>query len=296
MKQKALLMVNPKSGKQAAKLGFYSIVSNLSLKYEVTVHITRSGKDIVQTARECSFPTLIVCGGDGTLSHAVEGLLQNPAREEIKLGYIPCGTANDVASTLDIPKSLAAGALYVCRNTPKKQDVGEIGGRPFVYTASFGTFTKASYETPQDAKNLLGGLAYLLNGASELLDVKGYDLTIEWDEGVLQKSDVTFCGVSNTHYLGGGLVRYPPEFAELDDGKLELLTVARPKNLFDLENIVRSIALREFNNEFVSLIQSSRFSLRARTPLAWTIDGENGGEMQKAEIVCLPGAISLIRK
>ncbi len=294
--KKALLMINPKSGKQAAKLGFYSIVANLSLKYEVTVHITRSGEDIIKTARECTFPTLIVCGGDGTLSGTVQGLMENPAREEIKLGYIPCGTANDVASTLEIPKTLAAGALYVCRNSPKNHDIGRIGDRPFVYTASFGTFTKASYETPQDAKNLLGGFAYLLNGATELLDVKGYDISIEWEEGVLHKKDITFCGVSNTHYLGGGLIRYPADFAELDDGKLELITVVRPKNLFDLENIVRSIALREFNNEYISLIQSSHFKIRSVVPLSWTVDGENGGEMREADITCLPGALHLIRK
>lgn len=292
----ALLILNPKSGKQAARQNIYSILSNLSLKYEVTVHLTRSTEDIVQTAKECTHPTIIVCGGDGTLSNTVRGLMQNPAREEIKLGYIPSGTANDVASTLEIPKSMSAGALYVCRNEPQKHDIGLFGDRPFVYTASFGTFTRVSYETSQEAKNLLGSFAYLLNGASELLDVKGYDIIVETDEGTLEMKDITFCGISNTHYLGGGLIRYSPDFAELDDGKLELLAVSRPKNLFDLENIVRSIAKKEFRNELVTLVQSSHFKLRSPKALSWTIDGESGGELSQVEITCLPGALNMIRK
>lgn len=315
--KKALLMINPKSGKQAARLGLYSIIANLSLKYEVTVHITRSGEDIVETARNTELPTLIVCGGDGTLSCTVNGLMQNPRRKDMILGYIPCGTANDVASTLEIPKSPSAAALYVCRNTPKKHDIGrfapipgtarpteareslsltEGAGRPFVYTASFGTFTKASYETPQDLKNRLGGLAYVLGGASEILNIRGYRVVIETPDRIIEKKDVTFLNVSNSHFVGGGLVRLPVDFAGLSDGMLELLTVSRPKNLFELENICRSLLLRDFNNEYISLIQAPSYRITVSEPVAWTLDGEAGGETAGAVLSCLPGALNLIRR
>ncbi len=293
--KKALLLVNPKSGKQAAKQNFFDIINNLSLKYEVTVHITKSTEDLIETAKTTEFTRIIVCGGDGTLSGAVNGILQNPLREKIRIGYIPAGTANDVASTLDIPKTMAAGALYVVRNSAKPHDIGYFGNRPFVYTASFGTFTRVSYETSQDAKNLFGNFAYLLNGAQELLSLKGYDVTIEYDGKIMEKKDITFCAVSNTHYLGGGIIRLPSEFARLDDGKLELITVSRPKHLFDLENIVRSIAQKEFNNELVTLVQAKTIRITAKTPLAYTLDGENGGEHQDVTITCQKHAVNLIK-
>lgn len=293
--KKALFLVNPNSGKQAAKQYFFDMVNNLSLKYELTVHLTKSTEDLVETARTTAHTTVIVCGGDGTLSGAVQGILQNPNRNKIRIGYIPSGTANDVASTLEIPKSMAAAALYVVRNSAKAHDIGLLNGRSFVYTASFGTFTRVSYETPQDVKKMLGPLAYFLNGAQELLKIKGYNVTVEYDGKVMEKEDITFCSISNTHYLGGGVIRLPSEFACLDDGKLELLTVARPKNLFDLENIVRSIAQKEFNNELVTLIQAKEIKIHAKEPIAFTIDGENGGEHQEIDISCLAGGINLIK-
>ena len=293
--KKALLIVNPVSGKQAAKQYFFDIVNNLSLKYELTVHLTKSAEDLVETAKDTPFTRVIVCGGDGTLSGAVRGIMENPNREKIRLGYIPSGTANDVAATLDIPKSMAAAALYVVRNHAKPHDVGVLNGRPFIYNASFGTFTRASYETPQDIKNMFGGFAYLLNGAHELLRLKGYDVTIECDGKVREFRDITFCSISNTHYFGGGLVKLPTDYALLDDGKLEIMTVSRPKHLFDLENIVRSIAQKEFNNELVTLTQAKEIKIKSKTPLAFTLDGDNGGEHTEIVIRCEKDAINLIK-
>ncbi len=294
--KKALLLVNPAAGKQAAKQHFFDIVSNLSLKYEVTVHITKSAEDLVDAARKCSLPTLIVCGGDGTLSGTVRGLWENPNRTSIKLGYIPCGTANDVASTLEIPKTMPAAALYVCRNAAKKHDIGLFGDRPFVYTASFGTFTKTSYATPQEAKNVLGSLAYLLTGATELFNVKGYDASFEYEGGMLEQKDVTFCGVSNSLSIGGGVIRYPDDLATLSDGKLELLVISRPKTVFDLENILRALATQDFHHDGVTLIRTPWVKITSRTPLNYTVDGENGGDHTEVTIRCLPEAINLIRK
>ena len=293
--KKALLLVNPVSGKQAAKQYLFDIVNNLSLKYEVTVHITKSTEDLVETAKTTPLTRIIVCGGDGTLSGAVRGIMDNPNREKIRLGYIPSGTANDVAATLNIPKSPSAAALYVVRNSAKPHDVGSFNGRPFIYNASFGTFTRASYETPQDVKNIFGGFAYLLNGAQELLKLKGYDVTIEYDGTVIEKKDITFCAVSNSHYFGGGLVKLPADYALLDDGKLELMTVVRPKHLFDLENIVRSIAQKEFNNELITLIQAKEIRIRSSLPLSFTLDGDNGGEHTDVVIRCEKGAVNLIK-
>ena len=122
--KKALLVVNPISGKQVAKDSFFDIVLSLSKKYELTVHITKSASDLVETAKNCVYPTLIVCGGDGTLSGAVQGLLENPHREQIKIGYLPCGTANDVAHTLGIPKDITDAADYVCKNKAHPHDIG----------------------------------------------------------------------------------------------------------------------------------------------------------------------------
>lgn len=294
MKQ-ALLLVNPKSGKQAAKKYFFEIVDHLSQKYELTVHLTKSTEDLVETARTTAFENVIVCGGDGTLSGAVYGILQNENREKIKIGYIPSGTANDVATTLGIPKSMAAAAQFNVKHSAKEHDIGLFNDRSFVYTASFGTFARVAFETPQNVKNLLGNFAYILSGAQELLKIKGYDLELEVDGKAMTKKDITFFSVSNSHSLGGGVLRLPADRVGLDDGKLELLMIARPKHLIDLENIVRSIAQKEFNNEYVTLLKVTEVKVRSNAPMGFTLDGEDGGEHTEVTIRCLENGIRLVK-
>ena len=294
--KKALLVVNPVSGKQVAKDSFFEIVVQLSKKYELTVHVTKSASDLVETAKTCRYPTLIICGGDGTLSGAVKGLLENPYREKIKIGYLPCGTANDVAHTLGIPKNMEEAAAYVCQNRAHPHDIGFLGERSFIYTASFGTFAKASYETPQEAKNLLGSCAYVLNGAPELLDLPSYDVRFEYEGGVIENHDLTFCGISNSFYIGGGVVRYPNDPSILADGKLELLLVSRPHSLMDFEQIVEALATKEYNNDMVKLVHTPWIKIASKTPLTFTVDGENGGKFTEVEITCMQNAINIIRK
>ncbi|MBR6768791.1 MAG: YegS/Rv2252/BmrU family lipid kinase [Clostridia bacterium] len=294
--KKALLIVNPVSGKQVAKESFFDIVLALSKKYELTVHITKSTEDLVETAKTCVYPTMIICGGDGTLSGAVKGLLENPHRDKIKIGYLPCGTANDVAHTLGIPKDMAEAAEYVCKNKAHPHDIGMLGNETFIYTASFGTFTKTSYSTPQEAKQLLGNLAYVLNGASELLDLPSYDVTFEYEGGVIHNKDVTFCGISNTYFLGSGLIRYENDPTLLADGKFELLIISRPHDLIDLEEIIYAIAAKDYNNDLVKLVHTPYVKIHSKTPIAFTLDGDNGGSFCEIEARCLPSAINIIRK
>lgn len=294
--KKALLMINPKSGKQTLRLHLMEVMDILSRKYDLSVHITRSSADITDTVRSAPFQTVIVCGGDGTLSNTVNGLLENPDRDDMTLGYIPCGTANDVASTLGIPRRFSSAAAYVCKNNPKPHDAGLFMDRKFIYTASFGMFTKTSYSTPQNMKNALGNFAYVLNGASELLNMKAYDIRIEYDGGSLEVRDAVFCGISNTLYMGGGLICLPSDFAVLDDGALELLVVKKPKNIFELENLVRYLVERQYNNEYITLLQSEAFSIHCQQPISWTIDGEDGGEHSEVSVSCIKHAINLIKR
>lgn len=294
--KKALLLVNPRSGKQTIRLHLLDVMDILSRKYDLSVHITRSSEDIIETAAGTDFQTVIVCGGDGTLSNTVNGILQNPRSSEICLGYIPCGTANDVAATLGIPRKFSAAAAYVCRNLPHSHDAGKFMDKSFIYTASFGMFTQTSYRTSQNMKNALGNFAYLLNGASELLSLKDYDIHIEYDGGELDVRSAVFCGISNTIYMGGGLICLPSDYALLDDGNLELLVIKKPRNIFELENLVRYLVEKQYNNEYMTLLQSGSFRVHCQQPINWTLDGEAGGEHSDVTVSCLSHAVNLIKR
>ena len=108
----------------------------------------------------------VVCvGGDGTLSETVAGLAQ--LESPPPLGYIPQGTANDVAVSLNLPKRPVLAAKTIARGRMIKLDVGKFNDNEyFTYIAAFGAFTEVSYETPRENKQTLGHLAYVLQGMS----------------------------------------------------------------------------------------------------------------------------------
>ena len=65
-------------------------------------------------------------------------------------------------------------------------DVGRFNSQTFAYVAAFGLFTDVSYETSQDLKNILGHLAYVLEGAKRLLDIKAYHMKVTTENGVIE--------------------------------------------------------------------------------------------------------------
>lgn len=291
--EKALLMLNPRSGTREGRLQFFSIVNTLSKKYEVCVHITKSTEDIIETASRCEYKTVIACGGDGTLSHTIEGLMLG-GKEDVNIGYIPCGTANDVASTHQIPKKPSDSAEKVCSGKVFPCDVGSFNGMHFVYIASFGAFTKASYETSQDVKNMFGNAAYFLNGIGEILNLQSIEASIECESGVYNETDIVFCAATNTRSIGGGVIKYSKDMALLDDGKLELLIIRKPKNVLDFEKIVREVVGGTFGGEYVTLLHGSKFKITTKEPLLWTVDGDGVKAPSEVTLECVNKGINLI--
>lgn len=101
------------------------------------------------------------------------------ARLKKPLGYIPAGSTNDFANSLNLPSDPVEAAKHMMTHKAKYIDIGKFNDRYFVYTASAGIFTKASYSAPQNIKNLLGHFAYVLEGVKDLTQVKRMKLKIK---------------------------------------------------------------------------------------------------------------------
>ena len=69
---------------------------------------------------------------------------------------------------LHLPSHVEEAALRCVEGTAFHMDVGSLNDRYFNYIAAFGAFTEASYATPQQIKNALGHLAYILEGVKSL--------------------------------------------------------------------------------------------------------------------------------
>ncbi|MCG6197886.1 diacylglycerol kinase, partial [Anoxybacillus sp. LAT_38] len=76
-------------------------------------------------------------GGDGTIYEVVNGMAGKPARPA--LGIIPCGTSNDFARALGIPKSITRSCKIIAAGKRKRVDVGRINDRYFINIAGGGS-------------------------------------------------------------------------------------------------------------------------------------------------------------
>lgn len=295
-KSKALLIVNSKAGKQNARNQLYSIIEELSKKYLLTVHLTEGPGDAALVASEAGeYPTVICCGGDGTVNQVVDGFLRAGISPD--LGYLPTGTANDLATTFALSKDPQTAAAELLKGVPVPHDVGQLGDRHFVYIACFGAFTKVSYETPQDMKNLFGHFAYVLTGASELINLTPERVSIKWDGGEIKNEEVFFVGFMNTLSVAG-LFKLPRERIRLADGKLEMILIKKPKNVNELNTLLLDLIknrLTEGDNENIVFAQATHFEVHTEKAVSWTIDGEGTGEMTDAVIDVLPRAVNFIR-
>ena len=200
--KKLLFVFNPKSGKGLIKNHLLTIVDTFVKQgYEVTIHPTQHAGDAKEMMAVSGSYDLVVCsGGDGTIDETVTGIMRYNTGTPI--GYIPAGSTNDFAASLGIPKNMPRAAEIAVSGVQLACDVGEFNKDYFIYIAAFGIFTDVSYQTNQNLKNVLGHVAYVLEGAKRIVDVPAYHLKVELN-GETIEDDFIYGMVTNSISVGG---------------------------------------------------------------------------------------------
>lgn len=231
-------------------------------------------------AEGARFDRIVCCGGDGTLNETVSGLMRLEAPPP--LGYIPSGSTNDFAASLSLSPDPVQTARRITASAGRALDVGSFNGRPFVYVASFGAFTKASYSAPQSIKNDLGHLAYLLEGVKDLSTLRPYRAVVTTQDEIFDGSFL-FGAVTNATSVGG-LMKLQKEKVVLDDGLFELLLIPNPTNAAELQALIRCLVLQDFDGAGVIFRHVSAVSVTTPEGFPWTLDGEYGSGAERIEI------------
>lgn len=285
MKKKLMLIVNPVAGSGAYRRSFGEALLTLDRGgYTTTLFFTSERREATELAARhaAQFDAVACVGGDGTLSEVMSGLmrLESPP----PLGYIPMGTANDVATTLSLPKNDTVGAaLRMLHGEEHPYDVGGFGtDGHFAYIAAFGAFTKASYATPQNQKKVLGHLAYLLTAMTELPAIEAYNARVEYDGGVIE-GKFLYGSMSNSTSVAG-VVKLREEMVCLGDGMSELVLVRDPGSVAGFTELADSVLSQRFDSENLLIMHTTRAKFIFDKPVAWTRDGENGGEYSELEL------------
>lgn len=284
MEKRIMLIINPKAGKGQYRTEISHILEVLCTSGAVvTVYMTRySGHARELAEQHASNYDIAACiGGDGTLGETISGLMALEHRPPV--GYIPLGTANDMANTLDLPRDPIRAAEVLLNGIPIPIDVGRFGAHYFTYIAAFGAFTEVAYQTPRESKQTLGQLAYVLEGVGRLSKITPRRVVVEYDDQPPIAGEFIFGGVTNTTSIAG-LLKLKTDLVNLGDGVFEVILVKPPQNLLELNAIVMDVLTRKYDSEYVQIFKARRIRFRFEEPVAWTRDGEAGGEHREVEL------------
>lgn len=281
--KKLLFVVNGHSGKGQIKNKLLDIIDIMIKEgYHVQVHTTQEREDATKVVREqAKYYDLVVCsGGDGTLDEAVTGMMQSEVRPP--LGYIPAGSTNDFANSLEIPKDMIQAAKTAVLGVPFSCDVGEFNGDYFIYVAAFGIFTDVSYATSQELKNALGHVAYILEGAKRLYTIKTYHMRVEYDGNEIE-GDFLLGMITNSTSVGG-FKNMTGKDVKLDDGMFEVTLIHKPKNIIELNTIIASLTNLKDETDLIDSFRAESVKFYSEEEIPWTLDGEFGGDHKEVQI------------
>ena len=291
--KKALLIINPRAGKTKVKAALFDVVNTLCRHgYLVTTAVTQKpGHAVTLTKEMAKDHDIVVCsGGDGTFNEVVSGLIDSGTN--LPIGYIPSGSTNDFANTLGLSKDLRHAAEDAVTGVRKPMDIGSFNNRYFSYIASFGAFTRASYATPQDTKNVLGHMAYILEGIKDIPSIKAEHVKIETEDKVYE-GDYIFGAVANSTSVAG-IITLDDKIVMLNDGKFELLLIKKPPNMGELSKCINALLSQNYNSDMIEFASMESGVITTDDKLVWSLDGERADTDGHVEIKNLHNAVTLI--
>ncbi len=295
--KKLLFIMNPYAGTRKGMKYLAEIIGIFNNGgYEVTAFMTSGPghcRELVVERAE-NVDLIVCCGGDGTLNEAIAGLLENGCKTPV--GYIPAGSTNDFATSLGLSLDLRQAARDIVEGEIVEYDAGCFGGRPFSYVASFGMFTHSSYATPQGLKNALGHTAYMLQGVTELANIRNtYHLKLALPDGITVEDDFIFGAISNSTSMAG-ILKLDPKQVDMRDGKLELMLIRKPKSMMELAECLMALQKHQYDCRMITFLSTPSVKVTAPADMPWTLDGEREEGHETVEVGCLNLAYRMVQR
>lgn len=221
------VILNPTAGSGKAEKDWPKIEAQLKrARFDFDLHKTaRQGHaaELVKEGISKGYRKFLCVGGDGTLHHAMNGIMQQEeiSSTEPTLAMIPVGTGNDWVRTYGIPTNYEETIRGIKLGKPFIQDVGLATFGDQKEERYFINFAGAGFDgyVVKNAGKRFGKLSYLWGLATCLFSFKTPSLHVEVnDENRQGKFYMTIAGIGQ---YGGGGMRLMPN-AITNDGLLDL--------------------------------------------------------------------------
>ena len=310
-----LIIINPRAAK--ARHAWPTIKNELdSANIQYDVYETTSPGDATNRTRaalESGVQSIVVVGGDGTLSEVAEGFFQfnndldvapSPINPSATLAILPAGTGDDFArglrrkrsplqewiETLSTHKAQTIDVLYgrcndyekpfICLNASTMGIGGETAGR----VAAQGKFMR----------NFSGEFRFVFAAVGALAAWRERRVRVTVDGRVVVDGPMNLAGVANGLYAGGGMMLSPE--ARIDDGKLDVITASGLTRANVVTELSRIHTGGHVNNPKVTITQGTIVTIEtllAQDAMPLEADGNVRG-VTPVRFEVLPGALRFI--
>ncbi|MTI95826.1 MAG: diacylglycerol kinase family lipid kinase [Firmicutes bacterium] len=229
------------------------------------------------------FETVIGVGGDGTMNEVLNGVMETGAA----MGFIPCGTGNDFARSLNIPFNLEKAVSVFKTGRMISMDVGKDSDGYFSIILGLG-FPSDVMQHVNTRKNIFRGpLAITASILQVVNKLQPYPMHITLDDDELSAT-VMGLFVLNTRFTGGGL-QIAPE-ARYDDGLLDVVIMHEMNKLGFLTTLPKAYKGKHTTHPKVQFLRTRKLKVTTLEPLPKLFDGNVYGT-SPIDAELLPGAL-----
>jgi diacylglycerol kinase family enzyme len=317
---RAMLLVNPKATTTNQRTRDV-LIRALGATLDLTVEETRyrgHAAQLSRTAHASGFDVVAVLGGDGTINETVNGLLNaedgkrgddGSAVDRPALLVIPGGSANVFARALGLPNNPveAVGAVLEAIRDGRRRTVGlgqaiwDDQSRYFTFCSGLGYDAEVirAVEGIRGTGRKATPTRYVNTALHHYLstDKRHAAMTVEGPD-VPPAGHIFLAIISNTSpwsYIGSRPVS-PTPWASFETG-LDLLGLQRlglPSMVHLMPQILGARDTLPNGGHLVQLHDEKEFTLSAERPVAFQLDGDYLGEVERITFRSIPNALQVL--
>ena len=278
-KKKLLLVINPISGGSGKEQLMEDITAIFKhKKTPFVIYETTGDQDelhIDKILDKKNIDVIMIAGGDGTVQMVAKAI----GKREVALSLIPAGSANGLASNLQLPDNLAEQKEIALGDAFIMMDVIAINDHLCLHMADLGI--NATLIKNYDNSTIRGKLGYAIQTIPTLIESDlPYHFALELNDEKLEMEGVMIA-IANAKQFGTGAVINPD--GKMDDGFFEVLIF---KNL-GIINILKTLDKDSHRDpDFVESFSTKKVSITCKKPVSFQVDGEFIGSVThvKAEL------------
>ncbi|MBU0628444.1 MAG: YegS/Rv2252/BmrU family lipid kinase [Nanoarchaeota archaeon] len=255
MREYPLIIINPKS----------TLANNVKQFFDVhkIKHIVNYKKEnmgnIIKDNLKKGLDSFIICGGDGTVNHFINSYMVLPKkqRDSMKIGFIPCGKANDLSRALNISNDVKSAFNQILKRRIKSIDLIRVNNSYFITGGGLGLPTEIVEDVNRISSTKIGrqlnkrvkdAVYYISVIKKIILGYRGVG-PIEIEDHYKGNKRLMLLSVQNQQFIGKRFKLAPD--ADNSDGLFEVCAIEKPgniiTNLLMIQNIIKGRHLRSAN-------------------------------------------------